>query len=502
MKLVSLKKVEKQMREATTYEEWKKLALEHDEKSGMAQWKDEEASSLYDYKSIRKRLYGLRKLRQTNDIHGLVFRLNEGIHGNMGGMGKPVLYAKAKAGTKRLICEYIDEIVDALEHIAHTSDTIIPFEEKLDFFRRASHCFGRSALMLSGGAALGNFHIGVSKTLVDQDLLPNIISGSSAGAVVASALGTLNHSELEKVFSAKNIMKEAHKEANWFNRLLFGSNRYLVKDLEDTLERLIPDLTFQEAYEKTGRHINITVAPAELHQTSRLLNAMTSPNVFVRKAVMASCAIPGIFPPVTLEAKNAHGHRQPYLPSRKWVDGSVKEDLPAKRLARLYGVNHYIASQTNPLVLMFISDPKIDHSLTATAMRMGVRTLKDTARMLSDFTNRSFAHWPRFNLLMNMYASVVTQNYTADINIFPGYRLFDPTKLLVHLSEEELLTIIREGERASWPKVEVIRTCSKISKTLDRLLDSLDDQSIHQRALQHHKKSAAKRRRVEEALDS
>jgi TAG lipase/steryl ester hydrolase/phospholipase A2/LPA acyltransferase len=217
---------------------------------------------------------------------------------------------------------------------------------------------------------------------------------------------------------------------------------------------------------------------------------------------MASCAIPGIYPPVTLTAKNARGECQPYLPARRWVDGSVSEDLPAKRLARLYGVNHYIASQTNPLVLMFISDPKLDHSLTASILRMSTRTLKESARVISDYSKRSLAYWPRFNLLMNMYASVVSQNYTADINIFPGYRLFDPTKLLVHLSEKELMDIIQEGEHACWPKVEMIRICSKISKTLDRLLDRLDSQSVHKLAQQHHKKMARKTIEFEESLES
>ena len=32
---------------------------------------------------------------------------------------------------------------------------------------------------------------------------------------------------------------------------------------------------------------------------------------------------------MTLAAKNKYGERQEYLPSRKWVDGSVSDDLPA-----------------------------------------------------------------------------------------------------------------------------------------------------------------------------
>jgi predicted acylesterase/phospholipase RssA len=50
------------------------------------------------------------------------------------------------------------------------------------------------------------------------------------------------------------------------------------------------------------------------------------------------------------------GKRVPYLPGRKWVDGSVTHDLPSKRLSRLYGVNHHIVSQANPLITPFASD--------------------------------------------------------------------------------------------------------------------------------------------------
>ena len=38
----------------------------------------------------------------------------------------------------------------------------------------------------------------------------------------------------------------------------------------------------------------------ERDQKSRLLNAIASPNVLIRSAVMASCAIPGVFPPVVM----------------------------------------------------------------------------------------------------------------------------------------------------------------------------------------------------------
>ena len=113
-----LSKIEKAMDAATTYSEWAEQAIAHDEISGAKRWRDIDQSRQYDYAQIRLRLDRLRSLRVRNDHHGLLFTLNEGIHGNMGGMGRSSLYQRAKFGTKRLIEQYIDEIDDALRFLA------------------------------------------------------------------------------------------------------------------------------------------------------------------------------------------------------------------------------------------------------------------------------------------------------------------------------------------------------------------------------------------------
>ncbi|WVM94153.1 DUF3336 domain-containing protein [Halopseudomonas pachastrellae] len=157
-----------------------------DHEQGLDDWKQDDACESYDYRSIRQRLDILRDLRFRKDWHQLLFVLNEGVHGNLGGIGKPSLYNKARLGTKNLITRYIDELCGALNDLNEVDDEIVPLAEKQDFFLRASHCNGRTALMLSGGAVLGFFHTGVLKALFDQGLLPEIISGSSAGSILAA----------------------------------------------------------------------------------------------------------------------------------------------------------------------------------------------------------------------------------------------------------------------------------------------------------------------------
>jgi len=104
-----------------------------------------------------------------------------------------------------------------------------------------------------------------------------------------------------------------------------------------------------------GRITNITVSPAGVNQPPRLLNYLTFPYLYVREAVLASTAVPILFPPVMLMTRDEVGERVPYMPMLRWNDGSLKSDLPMLRMRRLHNVNHFIVSQTNPHVIPFVT---------------------------------------------------------------------------------------------------------------------------------------------------
>jgi NTE family protein len=470
------------MADARSYDEWKTAALAHDERSGAADWRQVDESRRYDYRVIRRRLEEVRRVKAGGDPHQILYYLNEGIHGNMGGMGSTRLYQKARFGTKELVTQYIAELSGALLMLAEVDDDTIGLAEKLEFFRRASHCFGRTALMLSGGGALGPFHLGVIRALLEQGLLPSVISGSSAGSLMAATVGTRTAEELHAMFAPEQLYRTFREVGESNLELLKGNERIGVHALRAFVEQQIPDLTFQEAFERSGRRINITVSPRELHQQSRLLNAVTSPNVLIREAVLASCAVPGVFPPVTLAARNRHGERQPYVPSRQWVDGSLTDDLPAKRLSRLYGVNHFITSQTNPLAIWALRDTQGSDSLFSRLWEINQNAsrewLKATYPLAMEFTKNFYP----LNLVTRMAYSLATQDYTADINILPRRRFWDPRKLLSILSEDEVRFLIAEGEAATWPRIEMIRNCTQISRTLDGILERLEHGQLYAHA--------------------
>lgn len=123
-------------------------------------------------------------------------------------------------------------------------------------------------------------------------------------------------------------------------------------------------LTFQEAFDRTGRIINITVAPVNDFDPPRLLNYLTAPHVCVWSAAVASCAIPGVFEPVPLIVREPdgkyteehvwgrHGGEAEQKTLGRYSDGSVENDLPMEQLAELFNVNHFIVSQVSFLFLL------------------------------------------------------------------------------------------------------------------------------------------------------
>ncbi len=78
---------------AGSYQEWREAARAWDAHKGLDRWRRRDHSQQYDYVSIRTRLDRLRSLKARHDSRGLLYTLNEGIHGNMGGMGRAGLYA-------------------------------------------------------------------------------------------------------------------------------------------------------------------------------------------------------------------------------------------------------------------------------------------------------------------------------------------------------------------------------------------------------------------------
>ena len=174
---------------------------------------------------------------------------------------------------------------------------------KLDFVHDTRQAFGRSTLVLQGGAIFGLCHLGVVKALFLRGLLPRIITGTATGALIAALVAIHKEEELPAVlkgdgidlsaFAAKNRAKSddasgggAQSGSTRWETLLRRVKRFYregyfldVKVLEECVRANVGDLTFEEAYIRSKRVLNITVAATGQGGIPTLLNYLTAPNV-------------------------------------------------------------------------------------------------------------------------------------------------------------------------------------------------------------------------------
>jgi TAG lipase / steryl ester hydrolase / phospholipase A2 / LPA acyltransferase len=155
------------------------------------------------------------------------------------------------------------------------------------------------------------------------------------------------------------------------------------------------------------------------------------------------------------------------------VDGAVTDDLPAKRLARLYGVNHYMVSMANPVALALIKSDDLWPGPRA-LKKVWRHANQEWLRVSEQFSRRYLGGAPDVSKALNIFYSLYGQEYTGDINIMPSFRLVDPRKVLWHLTAAEIEELDWEGQRATWPLVEQIRLSTQIDRTLDGILNRHD----------------------------
>src|SRR6185312_11872977 len=183
-------------------------------------------------------------------------------------------------------------------------------------------------LALGGGAARGFAHIGIIRTLVAHGIIPNVIVGTSIGAVVggAHAAGQLDRlEEWARSLQPRNIFGYLDIRLNGSG--LIGGTK-LAAQLEQSLGHIqIEDLPIKFASVatevRTGHEIWLT--------HGRLVDAMR-----------ASYALPGIFAPM--------------LVGDRWlVDGALVNPVPVST-ARALGAEIVIAAN--------LSNDVFGHSIT------------------------------------------------------------------------------------------------------------------------------------------
>lgn len=348
----------------TNYADWMKSAQALDAFLGNEKWKGIDEYTYYDHLTINKVVAQLKKVRKeaewelqhsnagsnelpaTEELRSL---LEACVKNNFAGVENPRIYSEAYSGTKDLVQEYIDEVHACIQLVLDSDQ--IPAETKYQHFKHLDTNFGRTAICLSGGATFSYYHFGVIKALLDNQVLPEIITGTSGGALVAALVATRTDEELKHLLvpALAHRIRASHESfSTWISRWWRTGARFDTLDWARQCSWFCRgSTTFREAYERTGRILNVTCVPSDPHSPTILANYLTSPDCVIWSAVLASAAVPGILNPVVLMTKKRDGSLAPYSFGHKWKDGSLRTDIPIKALNLHFNVNFTIVSQVS-----------------------------------------------------------------------------------------------------------------------------------------------------------
>lgn len=472
------KQLQQQLAEAETYEQWQMTAEALDEMDGLLEWREKSGTPLLHEGLIREHMQLMQTNRKQGNTRALTRVLQESLYRHLGELSNPDLYAVARTGTKSLATDFLDEVERSMRFVCDNPLPGVSVQQKLNLFRKAEQVYGRPALMLSGGAAFGIYHIGVTRALWLQGLLPDVIAGSSMGAIVAGAICSRNNAELADFYRSPDAI---HREAfRWLGPRAMWQKGYAMDQaqLHRHIRTNLGSWSFDEAYQHSGRTLNISVSPTRTRQKPRLLNELASPEVLIDYAVLASCAVPAIYPPVTLQARDTEAgpnSSTPYMPTERWMDGSVHGDLPLLRLARLHNVNKTIVSQANPHVVPFISHHH-QRGVKASIKQAAVSLMHgqlSTALKLTPKFGRSAIFRP---YLEQAYA-MASQTYLGDINIHFPFRPMLYGKILSNPGPDDVAMFIRLGEKETWPRLAMIRDQTRISRTFAECVGKLKERA-------------------------
>ncbi|KZW04014.1 patatin-domain-containing protein [Exidia glandulosa HHB12029] len=469
----------RELRRARTYQQWKDAAQTMDEYMGFDLWKKEDEDPYYDWTLVKKVRRSLRSFREKDDARGVLGVLEVCLRANFAGTESGRLYSETFYGTKNLVESYISEVEQSLVYVRRTPKLSI--EEKRRFFRVANRNLGSSALCLSGGASFGYYHIGLVKAFLDANLIPRVIAGTSAGGLIAALIGTRTDEELRQLLVprlADNLSStDGEPFRVWFKRFRQTGARFdSVAWARKACWFTKGSTTFKEAYEATGRVLNISVIPFDRHSPTKLLNYLTAPDCVIWSALLASAAVPGILNPVVLMQKTRSGDIIPWSYGSRFKDGSLRVDIPLQSLNLLFNVNFPIVSQVNPHVHLFFFAPRGSAGRPVAHRKgkgwRGGFILSAAEQYLKHDLTKNFKVIRDLELLPQLlgqdWSSVFLQRFDGVVTIWPKTRMQDWLHILSDPDRDELERMMRVGEGVAWPKLHMIENRFRLEREILR----------------------------------
>ncbi len=170
------------------------------------------------------------------------------------------------------------------------------------------------SVVLGGGGIKGLAHIGVLKAIEDLGIEPDEYIGTSIGSLVAAlTAGGMPARKIEEI--ALSMKKEDIIDPNWLG-VIWKRRAALSllrgRALQHFIRKILPVDSFDELKKP------LFMLATNLSRGEEVIWGMPGfREVPIHEAVVASCSLPGIFPP-----KKILGYQ--------FVDGSVSDTLPIK----------------------------------------------------------------------------------------------------------------------------------------------------------------------------
>lgn len=228
------------------------------------------------------------------------------------------------------------------------------------------------AFVLSGGASLGAIQVGMLHALFERGVAPDLIVGTSAGAVnaafVASREPTVEPAEaLAKVW--RGLRRGAVFPANPLTGFVgfIGRSDHLVPD--GNLRRIIARKLEFELLEEAPTPLHVIATDVVSGMEMRLSSGSAV------DAVLASAALPGVFKPVPWNG-------------RRLMDGGVADNTPISQAVELGADEIYVLPTGYACALdepprgalaMFLHAMSL---LVQQRMRVEIELMQDRARLI------------------------------------------------------------------------------------------------------------------------
>ena len=195
----------------------------------------------------------------------------------------------------------------------------------------------RTAFVLSGGGNQGVSQVGMLRALLERGIVPDVVVGTSVGALNGAVVAT--DPVLSQVDHLEQVWTELTSEQVFPGGTLRRAWNLLRRDdhliSNEGLRELIDGTLIADTFD--GLEVPLRVVTADLTSGNELVFAAGA----LRPALLASAALPGVFPPVRLD-------------DAVLVDGAIVNLVP---------ISHALAGPVDRIFVLDVSDPMGDRPL-------------------------------------------------------------------------------------------------------------------------------------------